>query len=179
MGRCALEHWGITGSRADAYSAELAAERYEGMPVVRMWRSSEGADGFGAMCQLFSAGPYVGKRVRLSAALRTVAVSGRAALCLRVDGPRTTPSGRSLAFDNMGARPVIAGTTNWSRLSCVVEVALEATAIFISNLLEGTGELFWAEVRFEVVDASTAVSDMLKTYVVLDEPKNLDFSEAR
>lgn len=176
MGQCSVEGWGITGTRGDAYSAEVVAELHDGKPVVRMWRSGEGTDGFGAMCQLFKPDPYRGKRVQLSAALRTVDVAGRASLCLRVDGPATDKSSRSLAFDNMDHRPPIHGTTEWARHACVLDVPAQATAIFISNILSGTGELFWSDVRFEIVDDSVPITDMNRIYVVRDAPVNLDFS---
>lgn len=124
------------------------------------------------MYQLFKPKQYLGKRVRYSAALRTVGVTDRAALCVRVDGPKDA---RALAFDNMYDRPAIAGTTEWSRHACVVDVASEATAIFISSILAGGGELFWADVRFEIVDGSVPVTDQR---VVHEAPQNLEFAES-
>ena len=178
MGICAVKGWGITGSRGDAYSVEVSAEAQGGKPVVRMWRSGDGADGFGAMFQLFKADAYRGKRVQLSAALRTVDVTDRAALCFRVDGHESDGPGRHLAFDNMMERPPVSGTTSWTRYACVLDVPDEATALFISNILSGRGELFWADVRFEVVDDSVPVTDMQGTYALKSSPTNLDFSEA-
>ena len=178
MGICAVKGWGITGSRGDAYSAEVSAEAHGGGPVVRMWRSGDGADGFGAMFQVFKADADRGKRIQLSAALRTVDVTGRAALCFRVDGPESDGPGRYLAFDNMDARPPVSGTTDWTRYACVLDVPVEATALFISNILSGRGELSWADVRFEVVDDSVPVTDMQATHALKSAPTNLDFSEA-
>ncbi len=177
MGNCAVKGWSITGDRGDAFSAEVRAETHEGKPVVRMWRSDDGADGFGAMCQLFRPDVYRGKRVQLSASLRTIEVVGRAGLCLRVDGRESDGSRRHLAFDNMGARPHVSGTTPWTRYACVLDVPEEATAVFISNLLSGRGELLWSDVRFEVVDDSVPVTDMLPPAPLRWAPTNLDFSE--
>jgi hypothetical protein len=162
--------------REDAYSAERTEETQQGKAVVRLWRSAEGTDGFGSMFQMFRADAYRGRRVRYSAAMRTVNVD-RAALCIRVDGPETGSSGRSLAFDNMDERPPISGTTEWSRYSCVVDVPRQATAIFISCVLFGAGELFWSDVRIDIVDDSVPVTDMFPKYAIRDEPMNLDFSE--
>ena len=178
MGICTVKGWGITGSRGDAYSVEVSAEAYGGKPVARMWRSGDGADGFGAMFQVFKPDAYRGKRVQLSAALRTVDVTGRAALCFRVDGSESHGLGRYLAFDNLEARPPVSGTTDWTRYACVLDVPEEATALFISNLLSGRGEFFWADVRFEVVDDSVPVTDMQARYALKAAPTNLDFSEA-
>lgn len=177
MGTSAVKGWAITGSRGDAYSVELSAEAHGAKPVVRMWRSEDGDDGFGAMFQLFKADAYRGKRVQLSAALRTVDVTGRAALCFRVDGAGAYGSGRPLAFDNMDARPTVSGTTGWARYACVLDVPEEATALFISNILSGRGELFWTDLRFEVVDDSVPLTDMQATPALRSAPTNLDFSE--
>ncbi|MFO0648776.1 MAG: hypothetical protein U0326_21220 [Polyangiales bacterium] len=178
MGTCAVKDWGITGSRSDAYSAEVSSEVHSGKPVVRMWRSADGADGFGAMFQVFKPDPYRGRRVRLSAALRTVDVTGRAAICFRIDGAESDGSRRTLAFDNMETRPAVSGTTEWTHYACVLDVPEEANAIFISNILTGSGELFWADVRFEAVDDSVPATNMQSMYSIKSAPMNLDFSEA-
>lgn len=89
---------------------------------------------------------------------------------MRVDGPAP---GRSLAFDNMQARPV-KGTTDWLRYDVVLDVAAEATAIAFGVLLRGRGEGWVADVRFEEVGPevpTTGQSDQP------DQPQNLDFAE--
>lgn len=53
--------------------------------------------------------------------------------------------------------------------------------IFISNILSGSGELFWADVRLEEVDDSIPVTDMFKDHKrggPKTAPSNLDFAEA-
>ena len=177
MGACSVKGWAITGSRADAYAAERMAELYEGKHAARLWRSGEGADGFGALFQVFAPGIHRGKRARFSAVIRARGVTGRAALCFRVDGRTSEGARRSLAFDNMEARPAITGTTAWARESCVLEVAPEATALFVSALLVGAGEISCADARIEIVDDTVPVTDMLAIHTVAPEPTNLDFSE--
>ncbi len=174
MGKVTVKGWGMTGSRHESYSAERTDETFEGKRVVRTWRSGPGEEEFGALCQFFKADAYRGKRIRFAAALRTVDVSDRASLCLRVDGPRI---GQVIAFDNMDNRPAITGTTPWSRHACVLDVPEVAVAIFFSNILSGRGELFWADVRFEVVDTSVPVTDMHAVQSLPDGPVNLDFAE--
>jgi hypothetical protein len=70
----------------------------------------------------------------------------------------------------MDNRALISGTTAWSRHACVVDVPNDAVAIFISNILAGHGELHWADLRFEVVDDSVPVTDMLRTGLENVEP---------
>ena len=174
MGVTDIKGWGMTGSHAKVFSSERTSELFEGKPVIRMWRTDDREDGFGAMFQYFDARKFLGKRVRLSAALRTVGVTDRAALCLRVDGKSMS---KHVAFDNMDNRPPIRGTTEWARHACVVDVPRKARGIFISNILSGRGELFWADVRFEIVDESVPVTDMQKSAPNHHKkPTNLDFS---
>lgn len=159
--------WRLWGGHADSYSAEVTSETFEGKPVVRMWRFGEGTAGGAGIVQSVDARAYLGKRVRLSAALRAVDMRlGR--LTLRIDGP-----GRDnvLAFDNMDPR-VISGTTDWSRHACVVDVPPEAALIMISSGGDGGGALYTSDFRFEVVDESVPVTDMRRR-----SPTNLDFSE--
>src|SRR5262245_32557029 len=53
--------------------------------------------GFGTLMQMFDAEHYCGKRVRLSAYIKSEGISGWAGLWMRVDGEDDRPT----AFDNM------------------------------------------------------------------------------
>jgi len=128
------------------------------------------------MFQMFKADRYRGKRVRLSAFIRTQDVTGHAALCFRVDGKPTAKRGQTLAFDNMDDRRIL-GTTDWTRYACVLDVPRDARAIFISNILAGRGNLYWADVRFEIVDKSVRVTGRGRAGSLALRPSNLDFSE--
>lgn len=66
------------------------------------------AKGFGTLTQWFRADEYRGKRLRMTAYVRTSGVERWAGLWMRIDGKEKT----GLAFDNMMRRPV-KGTTDW------------------------------------------------------------------
>jgi hypothetical protein len=100
---------------------------------------------------------YLGKRVRMSAWVKTANVTGWAGLWLRVDGAAGA-GGASLAFDNMGKRP-IKGTTDWTRYEVVLDVAPSAKDLAFGLLLDGPGQTWLNDLRFEIVDASVAVTD--------------------
>jgi len=56
-----------------------------------------------------------------------------------------------LAFDNMDRRP-IKGTTDWIKYEIVLFVPAEATSISYGVLLDRTGQIWFKDIMFEVVD---------------------------
>ena len=90
---------------------------------------------FGVLMQSFAADRLAGQRLRLEADISTRAVSGRAALWLRVDS-----ADGQLALDNMPGRP-ITGTTANQRVSLDVAVPAGATAIHFGLMLSGSGSM--------------------------------------
>ena len=97
---------------------------------VRM--NGDGPGEFGTLMQSIAAAPYVGKRVRLSAFIKTRDATNGAALWMRIDG-----NGAMLAFDNMDARR-IKGTTDWTRAEIVLDVAHKSRAIAFGIILSAT-----------------------------------------
>jgi hypothetical protein len=100
---------------------------------------------FGALMQRIRARDYVGKRVRLSAFIKTEDLSGWSGLWMRVDGKR-----HGTAFDNMQKRP-IEGTTDWTRHEVVLDVADDSIQIAFGVLSAGTGRTWIDDVALEVV----------------------------
>ena len=111
-------------------------------------------EGFGTIMQDFVPTDYLGKRVRMSAWVKTAKVTGWAGLWMRVDGAADT----SLAFDNMGQRP-IRGTTDWTRYEVVLDVAPGAKNLAFGLLLNGPGQTWLNDLQFEMVESSVAVTD--------------------
>jgi len=119
---------------------------------------------FGTYMQIFKADDYRGKRVRFSAAVRTQGVEGWAGLWMRIDGPDVI---HPVSFDNMQDRP-LQGDTACKRHSVVLNVARNATHVACGLLLSGKGQASLDSVRFEVVDNSVQVTDLLTPKVVED-----------
>ena len=128
-------------------------------------------EGDGALMQLVDAGDHRGRRVRLSAWVRTKKVRKWAGVWMRVDGPER---GQVLAFDDMSARP-IAGTTDWTRHDVVLDVAPGATTIAFGLLLEGPGRAWIDDVALEDVDASVPVTGSPVPPPSRASPDNLGF----
>lgn len=135
--------------------------------VVRSKRSSQG---FGTLMQTVNAQPYRGKRVRMSAWVRSEISRGTAGLWFRVDGK----SGTATAFDNMDDRP-ITGTTAWTRHEIVLDVNEDSALLAFGVLLAGEGAVYVDDFALEIVDASVATTDMLSRSKAATMPVNLGF----
>src|SRR5688500_8332396 len=92
--------WMLAGSHPAQYEAGVEPRGSGKAAFVRA--KAANAEGFGTLMQTVSAAPYRGKRVRLSALLKTTGAR-RAQMWMRVDGhgPANT-----LSFDNMDSRPI-------------------------------------------------------------------------
>jgi hypothetical protein len=128
--------------------------------------------GFGTLMQMCRADRYRGRRVRMSAWVKSESIPGWAGVWMRVDGEE----GKVLAFDNMQSRP-IKGTTAWTRHEVVLDVAPNAKNLAFGILLDGTGAAWIDEVGFEVVDKSVATTGMPAGEELAAEPTNLDFEK--
>jgi hypothetical protein len=150
--------WFAAGSRPQDYAMGIDRQHLRGSKPTGYIKSLvEEAPGFGTFMHKIDAAPYRGKRVRLSAEIKTEGLSHRAGLWMRVDGP-----GQPLAIDNMDDRP-ITGTRDWTHYGCVLDVAPTATRIAFGVMLGGRGQVYFGPVTLEVVDASVPSTDLLPT----------------
>ena len=169
------EGWIKAGSAPQQYDVGIDKTMQRGdHPVVFIKSVAEVTDKFGTVMQMASPGEYLGKRVRFSADVKSESIDqGWAGLWFRVDGPDSGP-GQTLAFDNMRNRP-IKGTTEWKRVSIVLDVPENAVAIAFGLLLQGTGKAWMGDLVFEVVPDTEPTTDMrTKT---LPKVRNLGFED--
>ncbi len=75
---------------------------------------------FGNLMQAITAKNYLGKRLQLTAYIKTKDVNRRVQMWMRIDG-KNPEYKQPLGFDNMGKRP-ITGTTDWKQYSIVLDV---------------------------------------------------------
>ena len=137
--------------------------------------------GWATVMQTFRADEYRGKRVRLSAFVKTDNVESGALLWMRVEGPDDSV----LALDNMGDRP-IRGTTDWRPYDVVLEIPKRAQAIAIGLILDrGSGRVWVDDVTVSLVGTDVAPTAPLgparargrgsPVTPMGDRPLNLDF----
>ncbi len=132
--------------------------------------------GFGTLMQECKADKYLGKKIKMTGMVKSSNVTDWAGLWLRVD---QAGSQIPLAFDNMQDR-AIKGTTDWKKYEIVLDVPANASILAYGTLLAGTGQVWFNNITFEVVDASTkttSAKDVSKESYVQPEPTNLNFDK--
>ncbi len=163
----------ITIDRSTKRSGKAAA-RIESNAAVK-------TDGFGTLMQGIKADAYRGKRIRLSAWMKTEnAVSAQ--IWLRLDGER-----RSFGFDNMDNRPV-KGTTGWTKYDLVLDVPEETLKIAFGFFVSEKGKAWADDIQLEVVGKDIPTTNLMSAEQAKEEfpastskreypihPVNLDF----
>ena len=170
------------GGGGDGYElSRNEAEKHAGKASGCVKSTGDAAEGFGTLTQAFAADAYRGKRLRMTAYVKTDGVEGWSGLWMRIDGKEKT----GLAFDNMMERPV-KGTTDWKKYEVVLDVPEDAEAIFFGYLVAGKGKGCVDDIAFDVVNNDVKTTGLeiapqdrqgepLKG--LSKEPKNLDFEE--
>jgi hypothetical protein len=153
-----IDGWYKAGSSPDSYVIGAEDEKRNGRTVYFIKSIDEVSGAFGAMSTGIQPGNFSGKRIRLSGYIKTKDVVELAGMWMRVDG---TDPNKMLAFDNMSNRP-IKGSNDWTQYEIVLDIAPESANIAYGVLLRGTGEIWFTDFIFEVVDDSVPSTDMLK-----------------
>jgi hypothetical protein len=152
----APHHWDVTGGKPQDYSVSLDVVNPHGGKKSALIRSVvPNPTSFGALVQVFSAADYRGKRLRLSAFVRSQDVSQWAGLWMRLDGMNA----QVLGFDNMQNRP-IKGDTEWQRYSVVLDVPEAALAVHFGILLAGAGSVWLNDVSLDTVPSSVPTTGL-------------------
>ncbi|MDX2105862.1 MAG: hypothetical protein SFY67_05615 [Candidatus Melainabacteria bacterium] len=125
----------------------------------------EPEDDFGTLMQWIQAKPYLEKRVRFEANVKTEKALSPA-LWLRID----SNDGDTIGFDNMSDRP-IGTTTDWTRYSCVLDVPNDSAQICFGMISSG-GKIWFTDVKLEEVGDDVPVTNMNRVH-----PVNLDFED--
>ncbi len=143
--------WYLAGSQPQDYRIGTdTTTPHGGKASGYLQARSDPHGGFGTLMQGVKADPYRGTRVRMSGWAKANGVTDWAGLWMRVDGPDTRKTQRSLSFDNMENRP-IKGTSGWTRYEIVLDVPAESVEIAFGILLQGGGEVWLDDVQFAKV----------------------------
>lgn len=166
----APEGWLLAGNKPANYETGVDQTAvFSGLPSGYLLAKSD-SDGFGTLMQQFSATQYLGKRVQLSAWVKSENVTRWAGLWMRVD---PTSGNSPLAFDNMQNRP-IKGTTAWQQYQVTLDVSDKASGIAFGILLDGPGEVWINSAALEVVPSSTPTTGKP---LLPNGPANLSFEK--
>ncbi len=160
--------WRLAGDKPASYEVGTDSQAvYNHLPSAYLKSTEPVTGGFGTLMQNFNAAKYAGKRLRLSAFVKSENVQNWAGLWMRVD-----KGSQSVAFDNMQDRS-IKGTRGWQQYEVVLDAPRDATGIFFGVLLSGSGSVWLNNVKFEVVGADVPTTGSADSSTA--EPVNLQF----
>lgn len=175
--------WIQMGSKPSSYEMSTdAGTGIDGKTAATIKSIDKKINGFGTLMQNFAPRDYLGKRLRMTGYMKTLQVKENASFWLRVDGASKT----FLAFDNMvdgsNKRPIF-GTTDWTKYEIVVDVPFNSTNISFGAQLSGTGQIWFDNIQFEIVDESVPVTGWINNTdsenTQLKLPINLDFESPK
>jgi hypothetical protein len=119
---------------------------HSGGRCVHITRGPDAPGGWGTLMQMVEAGPYRGRRIRMSAAVRTGPTkASRAQLWLRVD----RPDHRTGFFDNMGDRPIVA-SPEWTVYEISGTVDPDAVCVAFGIIVYAQGDAWLDDVKLMV-----------------------------
>jgi hypothetical protein len=133
-----------TGGRHHSACAELRAR------VAKV-------NGFVTLTQTASMTGLRGKRLRLSAWIKSEKVVGWAGFWMRIDNEKH----KVVAFDNMQDRAV-RGSTEWTTHSIVLKVPRDARKLLFGVIMEGTGAVWVDDFEFSLVGPEVPVTDFFE-----------------
>ncbi|MDI1353307.1 MAG: hypothetical protein PSX36_00220 [bacterium] len=170
--------WFKAGSDPNKYEmgVEVGAG-HDGKNAATIKSMSADIKGFGTLMQNCLPSKFAGKRIRMSAFIKSFELTGWCGLWLRVDG---FDSKKPISFDNMNDR-AIRGTTDWKKYEIVLDVPANASNIAYGVLLTKAGQVWFDTITFEVVDNSVSPTGksgkQFEKNCASSEPQNLNFEE--
>ena len=164
--------WLLAGSCPAEYEAGMDKKvTHSGSASGFLASKVSKASGFGTLMQEMKVGAYRGKRLRMTAYVKSENVQDWAGLWMRVDG-----DGKVLEFDNMQKRP-IKGTSDWKRFAVVLDVPDQATGVSFGILVAGLGRVWVDDFQFETVGKDVPTTGFPQETPETTIPENLGFEE--
>jgi transcriptional regulator with XRE-family HTH domain len=167
-----IDGWFLAGSKPGSYKIGLDPSVYmTGGRSAFLESTDKVIDGFGTLMQSCLADEYLGKRIKMTAYIKSSDVSVWAGMWLRVDAKE---QGKSLAFDNMGDRP-IKGSKDWTKCEIILDVPEESATFSFGVLLHGTGKVWFDDISFEIVNKMETETTGRGSSYLNKKPTNLNF----
>lgn len=162
--------WFVAGNKPKSYDMGLEKEAGSSRKNIATIKSVENEiNGFGTLMQNALPKEFLGKRVKMTGEMKSSGVKSWAGFWLRVDDKT---SKQSLAFDNMSERPIV-GNSDWQMYGIVLDVPKEASNIAYGALLHGTGQIWFDNIKFEIVGKEVKTTG--KSANKNSHPINLNF----
>lgn len=167
-------HWQVAGSKPQDF--EIVADekvKHAGKASARIDFLGEMYAGFLSFAQTIKADLYRGKRVRLSAWVKTKSPDSHAQLWFRLDALK-----RMAGFDNMGNRP-IKGITDWQKYDLVLDVPDDVVAMVFGVMSHNQGTIWVDDFSLEIVGNDVAVTNILSPEAMNQARNNSGLANAK
>ncbi len=165
--------WKYDSSSSSLYNFELVPNTLDGKPALTICSKmdlepviDDGSSNIGYVCQIFSAVPYRGKKIKFSARIKTENCNDRCGLVLMVQGPFHA----NIAIATI-SNDSVSGTSDWQEIRRVLHVPQTAYSIYIFLQLNGGGKGYFGDVKVAEAAADELVTDKGPGL------NNLDFTE--
>jgi hypothetical protein len=166
-------HWRQSGSKPQDFEVVVDEKvKHQGKASARVDFIGDTFAGFLSLAQTFKADAYRGKRVRLSAWVKTKSPDSQAQLWFRLDALKRGPG-----FDNMSNRP-IKGITDWAKYDLVLDVPEDVVAIVFGVMSLNQGTIWVDDFSLEIVGHDVAVTNMLTPEAMKQERNNSALANA-
>jgi erythromycin esterase len=144
--------WGGGAFGMGEYPIGLDTKTFKSGKAAAFIRADKPGNG-ATLTQMVAPKDLAGKRVRLSAQVKTKGADPGAGLWMRIDTP-----GGTQGFDNMWGRK-IAGDNDWAAAEVVLDVPAKATGIAFGIIMFGGKGTVWIDdVKLEAVDKDVKVT---------------------
>lgn len=158
--------WSLSGGGSEAYAVHLDRDVMRaGHPTVRLAPIAATHDRYGTYARTLDASPFLGKRVRFSAWVKTQGTTKRADFWARVQARDSPPDGVGLG----GRWTYLPKSSEWTHEEIVLDVDPQGDRFNYGVGIAGPGKLWVDEPKMEVVGADVPVTPMYPGEVTVGE----------
>lgn len=146
--------WIMGGTAPESFKVSIDSSTFQNGSYSACLESvTKNPKGFGTIQQQFNAKDYAGKRLKMSAYIKTQNVKLGTAFWINIANDSFT-----VAFDNMSQGKIdrtIYGTNEWAKHDIIIDVPINSEIINFGVFLDGVGKIWIDNFTFSIVDEKT------------------------
>ncbi len=173
------KNWQFSAKRQTDFIVDIEdSQRVKGMKtlsVQRVARSDDSAEDLGCFYQDCGVSEYLGKRIRMTAWVKSNLQDSRGQLYVVIHGIWRSYHRENGTFDNMWPDRIINGETDWTQYALVVDVPENSTSMSFGMYISGIGHMWLEDIVFEIVDKNVPLTGTMEEQ--RPGPQNLNFLE--
>ncbi len=179
----ACNMWGLAGDLNDyRFGQDKSVYKKGGNSAFLKSTNTNKTDGSITLTQTCLVDDYLGKRVKMTAYIKSENVSGKAGVLLKV---YTKDWDHDMSSGDVRVNRPVTGTMDWTKCEIVMDITEENCMFDFGVWLKGTGKIWVDNVSFEVVDKmeteitgeviNVKLPTSLSIHTKNKKPANLDF----